>query len=165
MSKKIKDKGLRDSLIAMPDPLFDIGLFRNPQIAKLVLSRVAADAFREFGDSNEMLKKFDEFISGRVQPKFDPEAKMWGMLPDITNGITYWIVPVKKKLTEKEEIEQSKILSKELLTIGPDTSIRSLCRFFMLSNEETRNKYLADAEEELEEQNKKGNKKKNNWVY
>lgn len=155
VEKNENKKGIKDSIIAMPDPLFDVGLFKNPQIAKLVLSKVASDVFKDFGEADEVLKKFDEFISGRVQPKFDPDVKVWGMLPDISNGITYWIVPVKKKLTELEELEQSKALSKELLTIGPDTSIRSLCRFFMLSNEDTRKNYLEQAEKELLEENKK----------
>ena len=147
--KKNKTRTIQDSIIAMADPLFDIGLFKNPQIAKRVLAKVAADVFAQNEDRSEALKKFDEFISGRVEPKFDEKANMWGMLPKISEGITYWIIPLEKKISKEEERERSKQLSKELLTIGPDASIRSLCRFFLLSSEEKRTEYIDEAEKEL----------------
>ena len=68
-------------------------------------------------------------------------------------GKSFWIIPVEKKLTREEELERSKELSKELLTLGPDTSIRSLNRFFLMSSEKKRKEYIQLAEEEIKNEN------------
>ena len=147
-----RPRSVQDSIMSMADPLFDVGLFKDPKVAKRVLAQVAADVFNQFGSQDESLKKFDEFISGRVEPKFDKDAKTWGMLPNLSEGITYWIVPVKELPSEEDAQEKYKQLSKELLTIGPDTSIRSLTRFFLLSSDSKRSAYISKAEDEIKQE-------------